>query len=143
VEVDATTGEVEILKLYSLRDCGTQLNPMIVEGQAHGGLAQGIGAALQEEFGYDESGQPQAITLFDYRLPSIENVPEMELDHSETPSPFTETGAKGTGEGGMIDAPASIACSINDALEPLGVKADQIPFTPNRVRERIRRVEDE
>jgi carbon-monoxide dehydrogenase large subunit len=142
VEVDVNTGEVEILKLYSLRDCGTQLNPMIVEGQAHGGLAQGIGAALQEEFGYDESGQPQAITLFDYRLPSIENIPEMELDHSETPSPFTATGAKGTGEGGMIDGPASIACSINAALEPLGVKADQIPFTPNRVRERVRERED-
>jgi carbon-monoxide dehydrogenase large subunit len=141
VEVDANTGEVEILKLYSLRDCGTQLNPTIVEGQAHGGLAQGLGAALQEEFGYDESGQPQAITLFDYRLPSIENVPEMELDHSETPSPFTATGAKGTGEGGMIDGPASVACSINAALEPLGVKADRIPFTPNRVRERIREQE--
>lgn len=138
VEVDVETGEVDILKFYSLRDCGTQLNPMIVEGQAHGGLAQGIGAALQEEFGYDESGQPQAITLFDYRLPSIENVPEMELDHSETPSPFTATGAKGTGEGGMIDGPASVACSINAALEPLGVAADQIPFTPNRARERIR-----
>ena len=109
-----------------------------MEGQAHGGLAQGLGAALQEEFGYDESGQPQAITLFDYRLPSIENVPEMEVDHSETPSPFTATGAKGTGEGGMIDGPASVACSINAALEPLGVKADRIPFTPNRVRERIR-----
>ena len=142
VEVDVETGEVDVLKLYSIRDCGTQLNPTIVEGQAHGGLAQGIGAALQEEFGYDESGQPQAITLFDYRLPSIENVPEMELDHSETPSPFTATGAKGTGEGGMIDGPASVACSINDALEPLGVKADQIPFTPNRVRERVRAVED-
>ncbi|WP_276282579.1 xanthine dehydrogenase family protein molybdopterin-binding subunit [Halorussus caseinilyticus] len=143
VEVDANTGEVEILKLYSLRDCGTQLNPTIVEGQAHGGLAQGVGAALQEEFGYDDSGQPQAITLFDYRLPSIENVPEMELDHTETPSPFTATGAKGTGEGGMIDGPASIACSINAALEPLGVKADRIPFTPNRVRERIREREGE
>ena len=142
VEVDAKTGEVEILKLYSVRDCGTQLNPMIVEGQAHGGLAQGIGAALQEEFGYDASGQPQAITLFDYRLPSIENIPEMELEHTETPSPFTATGAKGTGEGGMIDGPASIACSINAALESLDVKADRIPFTPNRVRERIREGED-
>ncbi|USZ69915.1 xanthine dehydrogenase family protein molybdopterin-binding subunit (plasmid) [Halorussus salilacus] len=141
VEVDVQTGEVEILKFYSLRDCGTQLNPMIVEGQAHGGLAQGVGAALLEEFGYDESGQPQAITMFDYRLPSIENVPEMELDHSETPSPFTATGAKGTGEGGMIDGPASIACSINAALEPLGVSADRIPFTPDRVRERVRETE--
>ena len=138
VEVDAETGEVDILKFYSLRDCGTQLNPTIVEGQAHGGIAQGVGAALQEEFGYDESGQPQAITLFDYKLPSIENVPEIELEHTETPSPFTETGAKGTGEGGMIDGPAAIAASINAALEPFDVTVDQIPFTPNRVRERIR-----
>ncbi|EMA53243.1 xanthine dehydrogenase family protein molybdopterin-binding subunit [Halococcus salifodinae] len=138
VEVDTRTGEVEILKFYTLRDCGTQLNPVIVEGQAHGGIAQGIGAALMEEFGYDESGQPQAVTFFDYLLPSIKNVPNIDMDHSETPSPFTATGAKGTGEGGMIDAPASIASSINRALEPLGVVADRIPATPNRVHDWVR-----
>ena len=141
MEVDTRTGEVEILKFYTLRDCGTQLNPMIVEGQSYGGLAQGIGAALYEEFGYDEAGQPQAVTLFDYLLPSIDTIPEYEMDHSETPSPFTETGAKGTGEGGMIDGPAAIAASINSALDPLGVIADEIPFTPNRVRERVRKEE--
>lgn len=141
VEVDAKTGEVEILKFYTLRDCGTQLNPLIVEGQAYGGLAQGIGAALYEEFGYDDRGQPQAITFFDYLLPSIETIPEYEMDHTETPSPFTVTGAKGTGEGGMIDGPASIASSINAALEPLGVTADEIPFTPNRIRRRLRKQE--
>jgi carbon-monoxide dehydrogenase large subunit len=141
VEVDTKTGEVEILKFYTLRDCGTQLNPMIVEGQSYGGLAQGIGAALYEEFGYDEGGQPQAVTLFDYLLPSIDAIPEYVMEHSETPSPFTETGAKGTGEGGMIDGPASIAASINAALAPLGVVADEIPFTPNRVRDRMREVE--
>jgi carbon-monoxide dehydrogenase large subunit len=138
VEVDIETGEVEILKFYSLRDCGTQLNPTIVEGQAHGGLAQGIGAALLEEFPYDESGQPQAVTLFDYLLPSTKNVPEMQIEHTETPSPFTETGAKGTGEGGMIDGPASIATAINRALEPLDVVVDRIPATPNRIRESVR-----
>lgn len=138
VEVDIKTGEVDILKFYTLRDCGTQLNPTIVEGQAHGGIAQGIGAALLEEFGYDESGQPQAVTFFDYLLPSITNIPTIDVDHSETPSPFTATGAKGTGEGGMIDAPASITSSINRALEPLGVVADRIPATPNRIRARIR-----
>lgn len=143
VEVDTKTGEVDILKFYTLRDCGTQLNPVIVEGQAHGGIAQGIGAALMEEFGYDESGQPQAVTFFDYLLPSIKNVPNIEMQHSETPSPFTATGAKGTGEGGMIDAPASIASSINQALEPLGVVADRIPMTPNRLRRRIREAEAE
>jgi len=138
VEVDVDTGAVEVLKFYSVRDCGTQLNPMIVEGQAHGGLAQGIGAALLEEFTYDADGQPQAVTLFDYRLPSTKNIPEMELEHTETPSPFTETGAKGTGEGGMIDGPASIALSINRALEPFDVTVDRIPATPHRIRQYLR-----
>ena len=138
VEVDVETGEVELLKFYSVRDCGTQLNPTIVEGQAHGGLAQGIGAALLEEFSYDESGQPQAVTLFDYLLPSTKNVPEIHLEHTETPSPFTATGAKGTGEGGMIDGPASIATAINRALEPFDITADRIPVTPDRIRRKLR-----
>jgi carbon-monoxide dehydrogenase large subunit len=138
VEVDAATGEVDILKFYSLRDCGTMLNPTIVEGQAHGGLAQGVGAALMEEFGYDDSGQPQSVTLFDYLLPSIKDVPDFEIEHQETPSPFTATGAKGTGEGGMIDGPASVASSINAALESLDVVVDEVPATPNRVRAWLR-----
>jgi carbon-monoxide dehydrogenase large subunit len=138
VEVDVETGVIEILKFYSLRDCGTQLNPTIVEGQAHGGLAQGIGAALLEEFAYDDAGQPKAVTLFDYLLPSTKNIPEMHLEHTETPSPFTATGAKGTGEGGMIDGPASIATAINRALEPFDVIADRIPVTPDRVRRKLR-----
>jgi 2-furoyl-CoA dehydrogenase large subunit len=138
VEVDVETGHVEILKFYSLRDCGTQLNPTIVEGQAMGGLAQGIGAALLEEFSYDESGQPKAITLFDYLLPSVKNIPEMELLHTETPSPFTATGAKGTGEGGMIDGPASIAVAINRALASFDVVVDEIPATPHRLRRKLR-----
>jgi carbon-monoxide dehydrogenase large subunit len=138
VEVDIRTGEVEILKFYTLRDCGTQLNPTIVEGQAHGGIAQGIGAALMEEFAYDDSGQPQAVTLFDYLLPSTKNVPEIEMEHTETPSPFTATGAKGTGEGGMIDGPPAITTAINRALEPFDVVADQVPATPDRIREWLR-----
>jgi carbon-monoxide dehydrogenase large subunit len=143
VEVDVNTGSVEILTFHTVRDCGTMLNPMIVEGQAHGGIAQGIGAALLEEFGYEENGQPQAITLFDYLLPSIENVPEIQMEHTETPSPFTETGAKGVGEGGMIDAPASIATSINAALDPLSVEepASQIPVAPDHLRKKLRESE--
>jgi carbon-monoxide dehydrogenase large subunit len=139
VEVDARTGEVEILKFYTVRDCGTMLNPMIVDGQAHGGIAQGIGAAFMEEFAYDaDTGQPLATTMFEYLLPSIKNVPEIEMEHTETPSPFTATGAKGVGEGGMIDAPASLASAVNDALEPLGVTVDAIPMTPDRIRRRLR-----
>ncbi|MFC3476789.1 xanthine dehydrogenase family protein molybdopterin-binding subunit [Halobacterium litoreum] len=141
VEVDTKTGEVDVLKFYSLRDCGTRLNPTIVDGQAHGGIAQGLGAALMEEFQYDDEGQPQAITMFDYLLPSTKNMPPVELEHSETPSPFTETGAKGTGEGGMIDGPVALASSINDALEEYDFVTDQIPMTPHRVRNRIRDAE--
>ena len=138
VEVDTNTGEVDVLKFYSLRDCGTRLNPTIVDGQAHGGLAQGLGAALMEEFSYDDEGQPQAITMFEYLLPSTKNMPNVELEHSETPSPFTATGAKGTGEGGMIDGPAAIASSINAALAEQEFVTDQIPMTPHRVRKRLR-----
>ena len=138
VEVDTKTGEVDVLKFYSLRDCGTRLNPTIVDGQAHGGIAQGVGAALMEEFAYDDEGQPQAITMFEYLLPSTTNMPDIELEHSETPSPFTATGAKGTGEGGMIDGPVAIASSINAALREHDFVTDQIPMTPHRVRSRLR-----
>ncbi len=138
IEVDTRTGQVEVLKFYTLRDCGTRLNPMIVDGQAMGGLAQGIGAALYEEFGYADDGQPQAITLFDYLLPSVKNMPDLELYHQETPSPYTATGAKGTGEGGMIDGPAAIASSINAALAEFDIVVDQIPATGHRVRRWLR-----
>ena len=139
IEVDVRTGEIEVLKFYSLRDCGTMLNPTIVEGQAHGGIAQGLGAALMEEFVYDQgTGQPLATTLFEYLLPSVDNVPEIHVEHTETPSPFTPRGAKGTGEGGMIDAPASIAASINAALDPFDVTVSKLPFTPDRLRRELR-----
>ncbi len=138
VEVDINTGEIDILVFYTVRDCGTMLNPMIVEGQAHGGIAQGIGAALLEEFGYDDDGHPQATMLDEYLLPSVMNIPPIEMEHTVTPSPFTETGAKGVGEGGMIDAPAAIASSINDALEPFDIVADKIPVAPDRLRQKLR-----
>lgn len=138
VEVNAKTGEVDILKYYSLHDCGTILNPQIVNGQVEGAIAHGVGAALMEEFAYDEEGQPLAITMFDYLIPTINEIPSMELEHRETPSPFTTTGAKGAGEGGTIAASATIPLSINKALEPLGVTVDSTPVTPNRIRQRIR-----
>jgi carbon-monoxide dehydrogenase large subunit len=139
VEVDVETGEVEVLKFYSERDCGTQLNPTIVEGQEQGGVAQGVGAALFEEFAFDEeSGQPLAVTFYDYTPPSIDVVPEMEFTHTETPSPFTETGAKGVGETGITDAPAAIACSVNSALAPLDQVVDSIPMTGETVRGALR-----
>ncbi|QIO25222.1 xanthine dehydrogenase family protein molybdopterin-binding subunit [Haloarcula sp. JP-L23] len=138
VEVNANTGEVEVLKYYSVHDCGTVLNPQIVNGQVEGAVAHGVGAALLEEFGYDDEGQPLAVTMFDYLLPSIKEVPRMELEHRETPSPFTTTGAKGAGEGGTIAASAMIPAAINDALEPLDVTIDSVPVTPEHIRDQIR-----
>ena len=134
VEVDVNTGKVDLLRYYSFHDCGTVINPKIVEGQVHGAIAHGIGAALLEEFGYKESGQPQAITFFDYLLPSIKNVPEMELEHMETPSPFTVRGVKGVGEGGVIAASAMIPAAINNALKPLDVMVDSVPVTSDQLR---------
>ena len=142
VEVDIETGEVDILTYYSLHDCGTVLNPSIVDGQVQGAIAHGIGAALLEEFEYDEHGQPQSVTLFEYLLPSIDVVPSMELHHQETPSPVTPRGVKGAGEGGVIAAAATIPASINAALEPLGVRVDTVPIRPDRLRNLIRREGD-
>lgn len=141
VDVDVETGEIKIQKIYSVRDAGRIINPMIAEGQHQGGITQGIGAALQEEFGYDEDGQPQTTTLFDYLLPSIDNVPPLEIEHQETWSVFTKSGVKGLGETGIMDIPASLAHSVNDALEPLEIKVDEMPMTPDRVRRWVKNAE--
>lgn len=138
VEVDVKDGTVEVLKYYSLHDCGTLLNPEIVQGQVEGAIAQGIGGALLEEFVYDEDGQPLAVSMFDYLIPSIENIPEIELEHRETPSPFTASGAKGAGEGGVISASSVVPLSINAALEPLGVTVDSVPVAPDKLRSKLR-----
>ncbi|WP_340098670.1 xanthine dehydrogenase family protein molybdopterin-binding subunit [Salinibaculum salinum] len=138
VDVDIETGEIEVPKVLSVRDSGRIINPKIAEGQFHGGIAQGVGAALQEEFGYTEDGQPQTTTFFDMMLPSITNIPELDIDKQETWSVFTKSGAKGLGETGIMDIPASIATSVNDALQPLDVKMDEMPLTPDRIRDRVK-----
>jgi carbon-monoxide dehydrogenase large subunit len=143
VEVDVETGEVELLKLYTVRDAGRIVNPTILDGQYHGGIAQGIGAALKEEFAYDEEGQPQSVTLFDMTLPSVKDVPDLEIEHQETWSIFTRSGVKGAGETGIIDMPASIAVSINDALEPFDIVVPELPATPDRLHGWIRDAIDE
>jgi carbon-monoxide dehydrogenase large subunit len=136
-DVDIETGEVEIVKILSVRDAGRIINPKIAEGQHHGGIAQGIGAALQEEFGYTDDGQPQTTTFFDMMLPSIQNIPEMDIEKQETWSVFSKSGAKGLGETGIMDIPASTAVSVNDALQPLDLKMDEMPLTPDRIRHRV------
>jgi carbon-monoxide dehydrogenase large subunit len=133
VSVDTGTGLVRILDYVVVHDCGTIVNPMIVEGQIQGGLAQGIGNALYEESPYDESGQPLASTFLDYLVPGFAEVPTARIAHIETPSPFTRYGIKGMGEGGAIGAPAAIANAINDALRPLGVEINETPLTPRRI----------
>lgn len=139
VAVDLETGHVEILDYVIVEDCGTMINPMVVEGQTYGGVAQGIGNALYEETPYDANGQPLASTFADYLLPGASEVPAMRIHHTETPSPHTEFGAKGMGEGGAIAPPAAIFNAVNDALRPLGVEVAHTPLTPRRLLEAIER----
>lgn len=142
VAVDPQTGQVEILDYVIVEDCGTMVNPMVVEGQAFGGTAQGIGTALYEEMPYDANGQPLASTLADYLLPGPTEIPSMRIFHMETPSPHTEFGAKGMGEGGAIAPPAAIFNAVNDALRPLRVEVTHTPLTPRRLLEALARAKD-
>jgi 2-furoyl-CoA dehydrogenase large subunit len=109
-------------------DCGIVINPKIVRGMTMGGIAHGIGAALFEEFAYNEDGQLITQSFMDYLLPSSHEVPEIEIVHHVTPSPHTVLGQKGSGESGYLGAPAAIANGINDALRPLGIKANSLPI---------------
>jgi carbon-monoxide dehydrogenase large subunit len=133
VAVDPDLGDVELLDYVIVEDGGVLLNPMVVDGQIFGGLAQGIGTALYEEMPFDSAGQPLATTLADYLLPGPTEVPEPRLDHMETPSPYTMFGVKGIGEGGAIAPPAAITNAVNDALRPLGVKLLHSPISPRRL----------
>ena len=137
IAVDAFTGEVEILKYVIVEDGGVLVNPMIVDGQIYGGAAQGIGTALYEEMPFDADAQPLASTLADYMLPGPGEVPVIEIEHMETPSPYTRFGVKGIGEGGAIAPPAAITNAINDALRPLGAELGVSPVTPRRIVEAI------
>jgi aerobic carbon-monoxide dehydrogenase large subunit len=133
VAVDPEIGAIEILDYVVVEDGGVLVNPMIVDGQVYGGTAQGIGTALYEEMPFDELGQPLASTLADYLLPGATEVPTIRIEHMETPSPYTEFGQKGLGEGGAIGPPAAIANAVNDALRPLGVEIAETPITPRRL----------
>jgi carbon-monoxide dehydrogenase large subunit len=128
VEVDVRTGEVRLLRYVVIEDCGTIVNPLIVDGQVHGGTAQGIGQALLEEVAYDESGQPLTTTFMDYLIPGFNEVPRMEIHHLSSPSPNSIGGFKGMGEGGAINPPAAIANAVTDALRPFGVRVDHVPI---------------
>src|SRR5699024_4898230 len=114
-------------------DCGRAVNPMIVEGQAFGGAAQGIGTALYEESEFDENGQPLASTLADYLMPGPTEVPDFQFEHMEIPSPHSEFGVKGIGESGAIAPPAAIANAINDAIGRFGAEVSETPVNPRRL----------
>jgi carbon-monoxide dehydrogenase large subunit len=140
VDVDAETGSVKIEKFLAVEDAGRIINPMIAEGQVHGGIAQGIGNALFEEIVYDTLGNIQTATLADYLPPTSGEIPPIELHHIESPAASSVTGAKGLGEGGAIGAPAAIINAVNDALTPFEVSIDEIPATPQRIRAALRAV---
>ena len=133
VAVDAESGGIEILDYVIVEDPGVLVNPMVVDGQVQGGAAQGIGSALFEEMPFDRRGQPLASTLADYLLPGSAEVPNIRVLHMQTPSPYTEFGQKGVGEGGAIGPAAAIANAVNDALAKFGVEICEIPITPHRV----------
>ncbi len=135
--VDPGTGEIEILDYVVVHDCGRMVNPMIVEAQVVGGVAQGLGTALYEEIPYDSNGQPMASTFLDYMIPGFAEVPDIRVLHIETPSPHTQYGIKGLGEGGAISPPAAVVNAINDALRGLGAEINQTPVTPLRILEAI------
>lgn len=138
VAVDPEIGHVEILDYVIVEDGGKLINPMVVEGQIYGGVAQGIGTALYEEMLFDGSGQPLASTLADYLLPGPTEIPELRIEHMETLSPYTEFGVKGIGEGGAVAPPAAIANAVNDALRSLGAAEILLsPITPRRILEAI------
>ncbi len=134
VEVDVETGRVALRQYLVVEDAGRIINPLIADGQVHGGVAQGIGNALFEEIVYDGGGNIQTATLTDYTPPTAREIPALELHHIETPTDASITGAKGLGEGGAIGPPAAIVNAINDALAPLGASIDEIPATPQRIR---------
>jgi carbon-monoxide dehydrogenase large subunit len=133
VAVDKGTGLVKILDYAIAHDCGTIVNPMIVDGQMMGGLAQGIGTALYEEMPYNSDGQPLATTFMDYLVPGATEIPHTEIRHLSLPSPITRYGIKGMGEGGAIPPPASICNAVNDALRSLGASINETPMTPDRI----------
>jgi carbon-monoxide dehydrogenase large subunit len=133
VEVDPESGEVEFEDYVIVEDCGQQINPLVVEGQIHGGTAQGIGQALYEDVQYDENGNLVTASLMDYTVPKATHVPEMDVDHTVTLSPHNPNGIKGMGESGSIAAPGAVVNAIDDALGPLEADPLELPATAERI----------
>jgi carbon-monoxide dehydrogenase large subunit len=133
VEVDRQTGQVSVLDYLQAHDCGTVINPMLVDGQLAGGLAQAIGGALYEELVYDDEAYPLTSSFRDYLLPSAVEIPPLQLVHQETPAPDIPGGMKGVGEAGTIGGVSLVASAIDDALSDLDVLITTFPVTPPRL----------
>ena len=138
VEIDPETGVAKILRYVAVDDCGRIISPLLVAGQVHGGIAQGIAQALYEEVVYDDSGQLLTATLMDYAVPRAEMLPRYELDHTVTPSPLNPMGAKGVGEAGTIGSTPCIVNAVMDALAPLGIRHLDMPLRPDKLWHAIR-----
>jgi carbon-monoxide dehydrogenase large subunit len=140
VEVDPDTGFVKLLKHWCVEDCGTVINPMLVDEQIRGGIAQGIGAALWEHCLYDANGQLLNGNMADYLVPMSGEMPDIVVAHVSTPTRGSELGAKGVGEAGTAGAPGAVMNAINDALAPLGARVTAQPCTPERVLKALGRI---
>jgi carbon-monoxide dehydrogenase large subunit len=139
VEVDPETGRFEFLRYCVVEDCGTMINSVIVDGQVHGAVAQGIGGAAYEQLVYGQAGQLLTGSFLDYAVPTARAIPRLEVDHLVSPSPFTPLGIKGMGEGGTVSPGAVLACALSDALSPFGVRFTELPITPEKVLAAMRR----
>jgi carbon-monoxide dehydrogenase large subunit len=139
VSIDRATGEVSLGKIVAVDDCGRVINPLLAEGQVAGAVVQAVGESLLEQVGYDENGQPLAVNLYEYHVPTAQSAPPIASVLRETPSPFNPLGAKGVGEGGSIGTPAAIANAVADALSPVGIRHLDPPFTASRVWEALAR----
>jgi carbon-monoxide dehydrogenase large subunit len=133
VELDPETGQVDVARYVAVDDCGPQINPVIVEGQVHGGVVQGIGQALWEGAVYDENGQLLTGSMLDYALPRADRLPDIEVLSTVTPSPHHPIGVKGIGEAGTIASTAAVYNAVIDAMAPFGVETIRMPMTPERV----------
>ncbi len=137
VELDPETCMIRVEKMFAVEDCGKMINPMIVEGQIRGGMAQGVGMALLEELVYDDNGQLVTTTFQDYLLPTALDIPDIEISHLETPSTLVPGGIKGMGESAMISSPGAVAAAVNDALAQLGATLETFPASPQRIFEAL------
>ena len=137
VDIDGETGKANVVRYVAVDDCGRAINPLLIDGQVHGGIVHAIGQALYERVHYDENGQLVTGTFVDYALPTAAELPSFETDRTVTPSPVNSLGAKGVGEAGTIAASAAVTNAVIDALRPLGVDYINMPLTPMRIWEAL------